>query len=73
MNSTESSGCNVLNFALLSGEIGLLLAETKSCRFKSLLILIAFKDCLIVLGTFFLKYGFELTFYFKNPKENALA
>ena len=73
IRSTESSGCKVLNLALLIGEIGLLLAESKSYRFASLLIFMAFKDGMIGSATLFFKYGFELIFCLKKTVENALA
>jgi len=73
IRSTESSGYKVLNLTLLRGEIGLLLGESKSYRFVSLLIFMGFIDMMVGSATLFFKYGFELIFCLKNTVENAFA
>lgn len=72
-NSTESSGCNVLNLALFSGETCLLLLESKSCLFSSLLNSIAFNVNFIRVGSLFFKKGFVLACCLNEIEENALA
>ena len=71
--SVESSGCKVLNLALLSGETCLLLFESTSCRKSSRLILIDFNANFSYVGSLFFRKGLALICCLNEIDEKALA